>query len=410
MLGFDHELRRNGFAGNACQMVLELDAAVDPDTLRERVRRMLDRYPILSARLRGGFRPAWKPMRDAARLLSVHEHRDEPGLARELFNEPLRMRQGELMRFDLLQRQDGGTTLCFLWTHALMDAPGAEHFLALIGRDDLDPAAAPNPDLPPPRKSLLHRFREARKNLFQIDEFCKASPRSMGSRVAGAARRMNYRVETFTREETDRVLALATQHCGTLGTARYHAAVALVELHRLQERLGPSSPSYILPVPVGLRSKGTIEPLFRNQVTMLMTQLFPEHVQSVPKAVARLKAQTEQGLRRGLIEGGLALSDLFRFLPLPVFMAILKRGMHGEICSLFYGDTAAVSPLLTQFLGTSINTLTHVAAVTPSPGLGVIFYTFRGLLRITVLNLSNVLSETEAAGFAADLRARLLNP
>jgi len=91
-------------------------------------------------------------------------------------------------------------------------------------------------------------------------------------------------------------------------------------------------------------------------------------------------------------------------------MAILKRGMHGEICSLFYGDTAAVSPLLTQFLGTSINTLTHVAAVTPSPGLGVIFYTFRGLLRITVLNLSNVLSETEAAGFAADLRARLLNP
>jgi hypothetical protein len=88
----------------------------------------------------------------------------------------------------------------------------------------------------------------------------------------------------------------------------------------------------------------------------------------------------------------------------------LKRGLRGEICSLFYGDTAAVSPLLTHFLGVPIKEFTHVAAVTPSPGLGVIFYTFRGLLRATVLNLSNVLTDAEAAGFAAGLRARLLNP
>ena len=91
-------------------------------------------------------------------------------------------------------------------------------------------------------------------------------------------------------------------------------------------------------------------------------------------------------------------------------MSVLKRGLRGEICSLFYGDTAAVNPLLTTFLGVPIENFTHVAAVTPSPGLGVIFYYFRGQLRVTVLHLSTVLNEAEVAEFAAGLRARLLNP
>ena len=101
---------------------------------------------------------------------------------------------------------------------------------------------------------------------------------------------------------------------------------------------------------------------------------------------------------------------MFRFLPLSAYMFILKRGLRGEICSLFYGNTATVSPLLTNFLGAPIEDFAHVAAVTPSPGLGVIFYYFRGELRFTLLHSATVLAEAEAADFAACLRARLLEP
>ena len=31
MLGFDYELRRRGFAGNSCQIVLELNFVISPD-------------------------------------------------------------------------------------------------------------------------------------------------------------------------------------------------------------------------------------------------------------------------------------------------------------------------------------------------------------------------------------------
>jgi hypothetical protein len=163
-------------------------------------------------------------------------------------------------------------------------------------------------------------------------------------------------------------------------------------------------------MPVGLRPKGSAEPLFSNQVAMLMIQFLPEHLDSIGHAVTALKTQTQEVMRNGLLESAVMLSDLFRFLPLPIYMGIVKQGLRGEICSVFYGDTASVNPLLTNFLGVEVEDFAHIAAVTPSPGVGVIFYYFRGELRVTVLSLAPVLSEAEAAEFAAALRARLLNP
>jgi hypothetical protein len=409
MLGFDHELRRRGFAGNSCQIVLELGATISPAALQQRLAALRNRYPILRARRGGLVRPQWKLPRHAEPALSIQVHDDEP-VNQRLFNEPLAIDLGELVRFDLVRRAGGRMDLLFTWAHALMDAPAAEHFLAVVGREDLPWPTAPSPA---PRKAMLRlteRCKLAWKNLYQIDQFCQAAPRSLGARHGSAPAWLHYRVIKFSAAETERVRANARQHCGVLGAAQFHAAAALLELHQLHQRLGCPSPSYILPVPIALRPKGTIEPLFSNQLTMLMTQFLPENLDSLASAVASLRAQTVEALRAGLCESSRLLTDLFRFLPLPIYMAILKRGLRGEICSLFYGNTAAVSPLLTSFMGAPIEDFIHVAAVTPSPGLGVIFYFFRGEMRVTVLRLATVLTDAEAAGFAAGLRARLLNP
>jgi len=39
-------------------------------------------------------------------------------------------------------------------------------------------------------------------------------------------------------------------------------------------------------------------------------------------------------------------------------MAVLKHGLKGEVCSLFFGDTAAVNPKLENFLGVTVNNFT----------------------------------------------------
>jgi hypothetical protein len=409
MLGFDYELRRRGFAGYSCQIVLELKSAIPPAVLQERLRTVTTQCPIVNSRPGGLFFPRWKlPRRSQEPRVRVH--RDELRRRESIVNEPLTSREGELTRFDLIERDSGKMTLIFTWAHALMDAVAAEHFLAIVGHPEIAaPSASPLASARA-KKSLPARFKLARKNIYQLDKFCEAPPRSPGFRRDDIAPRLQHRVEKFSLEETARIRANAVRLCGVLGDAQYHAAVSVMELHRLHQRLGCASGSYVLPVPVGLRPKGSVEPLFSNQIAMLMIQFLPEHLDTIEHAVASLKTQTQDAMRNGLLESGLILSDLFRFLPLPIYMAMVKQGLRGEICSLFYGDTAAVNPLLTNFLAVEVEDFAHIGAVTPSPGLGVIYYYFRGELRVTVLSLAPVLNEAETADFATSLRVRLLNP
>ena len=411
MLGFDHELRRQGFAGNSCQITLELGAAISPAALRQRLAVLTDRHPVLRAQPGGMIFPKWKTGRGAAAYPQVRVHRHEPGLDQKLFNEPLTYQRGELLRFDLIERDDGRMTLVFTWAHALMDAAGAEYFLAVLGHEEL-PLPALDFSLPPPRTRLRlrERFRLAWKYLHQIDRFGKVAPRSPGNRNPAAPAQLRYHVEKNSNEETARIRAHGQRLGGVLGDAQFHAAVAMVELHQLHQRLGSATPSYVLPVAVGLRPKGTSEPVFSNQISMLMLQFFPDQLESVATAITSLKIQTAEALRAGLLDSGVELGKISSLLPLPVYMAILKQGLRGEICSLFYGDTAAVNPHLTTFLGATVEDFTHAAPVTPTPGIGVIFYSFRGALRITVLHSLKVLSETETTEFSTRLRARLLNP
>jgi len=409
MLGFDYELRRRGFAGYSCQIVLELNSAISPAMLRERLRTVTVENPLLNASPGGAFLPRWKlPARPQEARVRVH--RDQSGRCEAIVNDPLAPRNSELTRFDLIERTDGKMTLVFTWAHALMDAVAAEHFLAMVGHPEIAAPAAKQSPSCRTKMSLSARFKLARKNLYQLDKFCEAPPRSPGFRHGQAPPRLQYRVEIFSAEETALIRANAVRLCGMLGAAQYHAAVSVLELHRLHQRLACASASYVLPVPVGLRPKGSMEPLFSNQIAMLMIQFLPEHLDTIEHAVAALKTQTQEAMRNGLLESGVMLSELFRFLPLPIYMAMLKQGLRGEICSLFYGDTASVNPLLTNFFGAEVEDFAHIGAVTPSPGVGVIYYYFKGELRVTVMSLAPVLNEAETAQFSASLRARLLNP
>ncbi len=416
MLGFDHELRRRGFAGNNCQIVLDLAAAISPDVLRERLAQLAKEFPVLNARPGGVIHPRWRvPKNPVPPTVRIHSATN--GLEEQLLNEPLDVSRGELARFDLIQISETRTRLAFTWAHALMDAPGAEEFLSVVGQP---PPLAEHQagalggrvtgEGACPTAPLMQRLKTAWKSLHHLDKFCETKPRSIGTRHPGARAELRYHTLRFTTEETAAARAHAARLCGLLGDAQFHATVSLCELHKLRARLGCASPSYVLPMPVGLRPKGRIDPVFSNQLSMLMVQLFPAQLASVADAVAAFKPQMEHALRTGLIESGRTLAELFRFLPLPLYVFMVKQGLRGEIGSLFFGDTAAVNPKLTNFFGVPVEDFTHVAAITPSPGLGVIFYYFRGLLRLTVVHSARVFTKAEADEFTTSLRARLLAP
>src|SRR5260370_32927204 len=131
MLGFDYELRRRGFAGNSCQIVLELKSAISSTRLEERLQTLTAEYPMVNSRPGGLFLPRWKvPGRPQEPLVRIH--RDDSHRCDAIVNEPMAARDGELTRFDLIERDHGKMTLVFTWAHALMDAVAAENFLAFV--------------------------------------------------------------------------------------------------------------------------------------------------------------------------------------------------------------------------------------------------------------------------------------
>jgi hypothetical protein len=408
MRGFDYELRRHGFAGNQCQIILELSEKIAPEILQNRLDALQKEFPILNARIGKIFKPKWKIPSHAKKEISVRVHQNEINLRQKLLNKPLQISRGELLRFDLIER-GAQMDLIFTWAHTLMDSTAAEHFLTAVSDEKIIlPKSNPQPIGAP--KKWRERLDVIKKSVAQLDKFCENQPRAFKIRFPDAPRELNYRIEKFSADETKNVRANSARLCGVLGDAQFHAVVCALELHQLHQKIGVETKSYILPMPVALRSKGRIEPLFSNQVDMLMLQFLPQDLSAIEKTVASLKAQMAQALRENSISYGRKLSELFSFLPLPIYMAVLKHGLKGEICSLFFGDIAAVNSRLENFLGARVENFIHVAAVTPSPGLGAIFYYFRGELRVTIVYAQTVLSEIEAAEFSENLRVRLLNP
>ncbi len=407
MLGFDYELRRRGFAGNSCQIMLEFSADVDPVRLEQRLAELARQHPILCSRPWRGLnlKPCWKPTRATPR---VRVHANVTGLPQQLFNEPLDIHRGELIRFDLIAR-----TLIFTWSHALMDAKSAEYFLVLAGGDTV-PVPELGEDWYAQRAtragSLRARGRQAWRELERLDQFRNALPVSLATRRQPVTRTTKYQVVALSREESARVRAQAARLCGFLGDTSFHLAATLFELHRLHERTGCPSASYVLPIPIGLRPKGTRAPLFSNQVAMMLHQFLPAQLATFEQTVAIVKTRNAEYLRDEHINPGIALAHMFRCLPLPFYMRLIKHELRGEICSLFFGDTGTVDPALQTFLDAGIGKFFHVPAVTVPPGAGVVFYRFRDQLQFTLVHADGTLTDNEAVEFAARLRERLLNP
>ena len=405
MLGFDYELRRRGFAGNSCQIVLELTQPVDPAALEARLTKLVQQNPILCARPVRGFKPRWKP---TSRPPQVRVHAPAANLAQQLFNEPLDIHRGELLRFDLI-----GRTLVFTWSHALMDAKSAEYFLAALGAETL-PALEAGQDWYAQRAALpgnlRARAKEAWRELERLDQFRNALPVSLATQHPPDAKKMNYRALHLTAADTAQVHTHAARLAGFLGETTFHLAAALVELHQLHTRTGVASASYVIPVSVGLRPKGTRAPLFSNQITMLLHQFFPAQLADMPLAIAAIKTRKAESLRHAHIDAGIAMAQLFRALPLRLYMWLVKHELRGEICSLFFGDTGVADAALETFLGSHIESLVHVPAVTVPPGIGLVFYQFRNRLAFTLVTAQGTLTETEAEEFIHRLHTRLLNP
>ncbi len=158
---FDSETLRWNGASHLSQLVLRLGPGFDLDRFRRVLVDVVGANPILRAPIRrdwGLAPPSYRldrAERAAAPRVEIHEADapELPALFARRLNETRSARRGELLRVDVVRRDEGrvGTDLAFTWLHMLFDGHGSERFVAFLeacGAGTCGPADVPKADAP----------------------------------------------------------------------------------------------------------------------------------------------------------------------------------------------------------------------------------------------------------------------
>ena len=421
---FDLQLKRLGGAGNLSHLVAGLPAAPDEAVLRARLAEAGRAFPMLAARQRRGIfsgLPYWQlPRGGAGRAPVVRTVRADAAqgqtldtLRTDVFNTTLDA--GELLRFTVIEAA-GRTELITTWSHALMDARGAEILLAWIGQV---PAPAVPPDVSDthtrrayPRIGLRHDLRLAWQALRRLDQMRDPPPLSLFTARAGrtAVPRQTALFLSFSAAETAAIRESVTERCGFLGETTYYLAATLVELNRFCRAAGIPAESYVVNIPASARAKGSNAPIFSNLSSFMTHYLRRSDVGGMEGAVQAIQSQTRAALASGFGAAFDSFGTFVRRMPPGLYWDRMRIALNGELASLFFANTGSASPDLDRFLGQEVLYLRHATSVTCPPGLGVFFHTFRGQLCCTVALIEGLLAPEEQAALVASLRLRLLTP
>jgi hypothetical protein len=330
-------------------------------------------------------------------------------------NARLDARRGELLRFDVVPSADGAATdVALTWVHMLFDGSGSEAFVRWLDErasGKRAPGELPGGDglgdvAPPPLGA--GRGREAQRWRSHMNGIAAAPPRSLAGPLRRVRQALRYDVDTFSPEETSAVAERGREKAGFLTPMLYYLAAAIRAHAAVFRARGVEPRSFVVPLPVNLRPKGTEGALFRTHVSMLWFHVPADAVSDPDALLERLKHQRRDAIKAGLIEAGVAAMDYARFAPAPLYAHVARRSFRGELCSFFFAWTDQFLPGLASFLGAPIENGFHAPSVPPSPGSGAILSVREGRLNLTHVHQAGVLSDAERALLRERLRADLL--
>ena len=427
---FDGEVRRKTGSSHLSQLVLRLGPGFDPERLRKLLAEVASEIPIVRApivRPGGVAAPVYRLDRAAGVPLPRVEVHPEPkadaGSPRQIpdvffhrLNDTFEMRRGELLRFDVVPYEGGaaGTDLAMTWLHMLFDGSGSEAFIAwLAARAGESPVELPGDrglgDVTPPVMGA-GRGREAQRWQRHMQGLAGRSPRSLAGPLARKSQDLRYEVEIWNEVETSAISKRASELAGFLTPMLFYLAASIRAHHAVLHARGVDPRSFVVPLPVNMRSKGGQGAIFRSHVSMLWFQVAPEETGSLEGLIEVLKVQRREAIKAKMIEAGVAAMDYARYAPAPLYTWMARRSFGGELCSFFFAYTGEFLSGLDSFLGAPIEDGFHAPSVPASPGSSLIFSVQAGRLHRTHVHQQGIVTSDEHALLLAQLRADLLGP
>src|SRR5574337_249854 len=275
-------------AGNASQIVYMLDAPPDETAVRSALGEFLRLFPVIhgSVSRHWTLTPYWRmPNGDRShplpltvtRLDDASPGRSVMDVLTDCINTPF-PNQDTHLAFHLIY---GRGEQCFALTfdHRLFDARGAECFISLFQQfmaSGSDRALAAGVRLTQDFNLRLWKDkflagRSVNRRLIALSkDKVRALPVDLNHREGG----FRYRIISFTREETKRIVASAYNEAGYLMIMPYLFSRVAEGMHKLFEQRGvPRTGEYVVPVSTDMRrAKDIREELFFNHNSMFFFQ------------------------------------------------------------------------------------------------------------------------------------------
>ncbi len=423
LLALDAFMRRTGQGAHITQSVLELERAPDLGRLRVAAARVVEKHPLLAARLRRSWRtwlaywelpaitpPAlpiglWRESGSPGALgTDVREVADAMTRLQEIMTEPIEGGGMELnARLDVVELRDGRCLVALSWRHTLIDGKGAELLLVEIARlaEGIDTPIEGKESVRPPL-SIQELILKTKPAIHRFSELAKLGFASLSGPRARAGRG-HYQIITLDKGDSLKLRARVESMTGALFPMAFYVACTARAHDRVFRHRGQSPGGFVASVPIQTRKRGARGPLFHNQVTVFFFAAKREELATIEGAAAAMKAQFAEMSRARLDESFSAVLELMMRLPASLFMRVVRWQFKGEIGSFFHSHTGSFAPEISEFAGAKITNGFHLPCLGTPPGTGVFFSERDGRVTITVTWREGCLSDEERRLMAAQV-------
>ena len=414
--GFDYMNKRATGAGNAFQIVMELEGVPAESQIRDSLDRFIRKFPLLNGRARRDYNlaPYWQmPSHAKKAALNVHhlQHGEDAFAVLERgVNAPFGGEREHLAFY--LIRAGENTHAAVKFDHRLFDAHGAEMFLSMF-QEDWEKGGACNWELPPFEPAHLSQWRgkfEAGRcvNRALLGLVQDAPPRSLPLDTPASGQGFRFKVIPFTERQSREILTRAESEAGYLMAMPYTMALTVQALHGIFTNRGIDTGDYVIPVTMDTRPPSRqSQEVFFNHVSFFLFRIQACEVDDTSALLKSIKQQMYDQAKTGLARHILDASLLMRIAPLPTVSYLLKLYLKDKIASFCFSFLGDSGHMPTRFMGKEVRRSYHMTRVPMPPGLGVFFHHSQGRLNAYLSYAQGLLSEGEANTVLDALKSRL---
>jgi hypothetical protein len=423
MHGQDRRMRNVGLPGNICHAIHRLDPGLDVELLRQRIATSPLIDWLSRVRITRPLRllaPVWRAESGQRTIFRELNHADfnqsgEVSLPQVLAENELHAASGPSLAVSVVTHPDKSSHLVFSWNHALLDARGADLFLRhLFGRCTGNGTPGPEHLINPNQQSfnLASWWRNVNTARGSVEWLNTSGREPLFSLVPGrrppGSRQNRFHVIPFSEQER----ACIDSRCEKLNAgfrrSHFYLASSVRAIHAVAQGRGNKTGAYLIPTPHDTRRRGANGPIFSNHLSILFHRIEPRQAGSVSEIMAELGNQMTDQIRSRFPECCMAALDMFKPLPLPVFVHHLGKPTRGKFATFCFSDSGEALAGMTDIFGGKIREVTHLVPAWRPPGLTVVFLSFNGRLSALLSAVDDCLSSSEVIIMERALRLALL--